>query len=53
VVAEVIEVMSRGVKNADSAAEVIVWDWSWPIVEDDPQEELIKRLPAKHLCWWT
>jgi hypothetical protein len=46
VVAEVVDVIARGVKKADPAAEVIVWDWSWPIVEDDPQEKLIKQLPA-------
>src|SRR5690606_22879325 len=46
VVAEVVGLIKRGVQEANSAGEVIVWDWSWTIVEDDPQEQLISGLPA-------
>ena len=42
---EVIEMLDRGVKRAAPQADVIAWTWSWSIVEKDPQEELIQRLP--------
>lgn len=46
VVAEVIEVISRGIRKVQPSAEVVVWDWSWPIIEDDPQANLISLLPS-------
>ncbi len=45
VVAEVVKLIAQGAKQAKPSAEVIAWDWSWGIVEDDPQEHLIKALP--------
>ena len=45
VTAEVIELLNRGVKRADPNADVIAWTWSWSIIEDDPQIELIGKLP--------
>ncbi len=45
VTAEVIELLNRGVKRANPKADVIAWTWSWSILEDDPQKELIGRLP--------
>jgi hypothetical protein len=46
VVAEVVKVIELGARQAKPSAEVIAWDWSWGIVEDDPQEHLIKALPS-------
>jgi hypothetical protein len=45
VTAEVIELLNHGVKRAAPNADVIAWTWSWAIIEDDPQKELIHRLP--------
>lgn len=46
VVADVIRLIAQGARQAKSSAEVIAWDWSWGIVEDDPQERLINSLPS-------
>lgn len=45
VVAELIAAVNRGVKSAAPDAEVMAWTWSWSIIEPDPQENLIRRLP--------
>ncbi|HXK45437.1 MAG TPA: hypothetical protein PL060_05720, partial [bacterium] len=45
VVAEIIQLVNKGIKDANPEAKVIAWNWSWYIIEPDPQRELINRLP--------
>ncbi|MGC9066705.1 MAG: hypothetical protein ACP5JO_08850 [Candidatus Ratteibacteria bacterium] len=45
VVSEIITLVNKGIKDASSEAKVIAWNWSWYIIEPDPQKELISRLP--------
>ena len=45
VVAEIIKLVNKGIKDANPEAKVIVWNWSWYIIEPDPQKNLISRLP--------
>ncbi|MDE3181429.1 MAG: hypothetical protein KGM47_17435 [Acidobacteriota bacterium] len=47
VLAQVIDLIQQGAHQANPAARIIAWDWSWGIVEDDPQREIIARLPEK------
>jgi hypothetical protein len=44
--AEVIgEVIEKGIRSVKPAANVVAWDWSWGIIEDDPQEQIIAGIP--------
>ncbi|MCX7706147.1 MAG: hypothetical protein N2115_07855 [bacterium] len=45
VVAEIIKIVSMGIKDANHEAEVIAWNWSWHIIEPDPQKRLVSLLP--------
>lgn len=45
VVAEVVGELATGAHEAQPLARVIAWDWSWGIIEDDPQAEIIEALP--------
>ncbi|MFN4227492.1 MAG: hypothetical protein ACK4F0_05075 [Candidatus Ratteibacteria bacterium] len=45
VVAEIITLINKGIKDANPKAEVIAWNWSWYIIEPDPQEKLINKIP--------
>ncbi|MCM8761781.1 MAG: hypothetical protein NC929_00475 [Candidatus Omnitrophica bacterium] len=45
VVAEIIKLVNSGIKDASPDAKVIVWNWSWYIIEPDPQKKLISQLP--------
>lgn len=46
VVAQVIRLMDEGARSVAPGARVIAWDWSWEIVEDDPQTQIIDSLPT-------
>ncbi len=46
VIAQVIQLMDEGARSVAPDARVIAWDWSWEIVEDDPQKQIIDRLPS-------
>ncbi len=45
VAAEVITLANKGIKDANPGANVIAWNWSWYILEPDPQKKLISLLP--------
>lgn len=45
VVAEIIKLVKSGIKDASPSAKVIAWNWSWYIIEPDPQKKLISLLP--------
>lgn len=45
VVAEVLNLMHRGMKAANPDAELIAWNWSWNAYEPDPQPRLLAALP--------
>ncbi len=45
VVAQVVQLMDHGARSAAPHARVVAWDWSWEIIEDDPQKEIIDCLP--------
>src|SRR3954465_385444 len=40
-IGEVVRLIRDGAHQASPAATVIAWDWSWGIVEDDPQRAII------------
>ncbi|MCL5408982.1 MAG: hypothetical protein M1135_03060 [Candidatus Omnitrophica bacterium] len=46
VVSEIINLINKGIKDADKKAKVIAWAWSWNIIEPDPQKKLINSLPS-------
>lgn len=45
VIGEVVREIATGAKAAKQNAHIIAWDWSWGIVEDDPQAGIIRALP--------
>ncbi len=45
VVAELITIMNRGIKAASPKADLMVWTWSWAVLEPDPQPNVIAKLP--------
>lgn len=45
VVAEIITLVNSGIKAASAEAKVIAWNWSWYIIEPDPQKKLVSLLP--------
>jgi hypothetical protein len=45
VIGEVVRCIAAGAREVDLRAHVIAWDWSWTIVENDPQEQIIRSLP--------
>jgi hypothetical protein len=45
VAAEIITMVNKGIKDANPSANVIAWNWSWYILEPDPQKKLISLLP--------
>lgn len=45
VISEVVREIAIGAKSAKPDAHIIAWDWSWGIVEDDPQAKIIEALP--------
>lgn len=45
-IAQVIKLMNEGAHSVAPDARVIAWDWSWEIVENEPQEKIINGLPS-------
>ncbi len=45
VVGEVVSLLREGIKAASPDAEVIAWNWSWSMWEDDPQRGVLEQLP--------
>jgi len=45
VASEIITLVNRGIKDASPGAEVIAWNWSWYILEPEPQKKLLSQLP--------
>ena len=45
VIGEVVREIASGAKAGKASAHIIAWDWSWGIVEDDPQAAIIRALP--------
>jgi len=45
VVGEIITLIRDGVKAARPDAEVIAWNWSWSMWEEDPQRGVLEQLP--------
>ena len=46
VIAQVVDLIQAGARRAKPSARIIAWDWSWNVVEDDPQNEIIADLPS-------
>ncbi len=44
VVAEIINLIKKGIKDANKNADVIAWTWSWNIIEPEPHKNLINSL---------
>jgi hypothetical protein len=47
VIGEVVELIRDGAHAAAPRAKIIAWDWSWGVVEDDPQRAVIAALPER------
>ena len=47
VIGEVVRLIRDGAHQVSPAAKIIAWDWSWGVVEDDPQRALIAALPEE------
>jgi len=45
VVAEIITLVNKGIKDASPEANVIVWNWTWYVIEPDPQKKIVSLLP--------
>jgi hypothetical protein len=45
VIGEVVDQIRRGAHGVSPDARVIAWDWSWGVVEADPQHAVIAALP--------
>jgi hypothetical protein len=45
VIGEVVRLIEQGAHSAAPDAHIIAWDWSWGVVEDDPQASIIAALP--------
>lgn len=45
VVAEVVGLIRDGIRTVSEEAEVIAWNWSWSLYEEDPQEGILEKLP--------
>jgi hypothetical protein len=45
VIGEVVVLIEKGIRSVKPAANVVARDWSWGIIEDDPQEQIIARIP--------
>lgn len=46
VIIEIISLVSQGAKAVNPEAEIIAWNWSWSMYEEDPQSEIISKLPS-------
>ncbi|MGC4054861.1 MAG: hypothetical protein QM757_38965 [Paludibaculum sp.] len=45
VIGEVVDLIRQGARQAAPRVRIHAWDWSWGVVEDDPQSEVIAALP--------
>ena len=45
VIGEVVDQIRQGVHRVSPGTQIIAWDWSWGVVEDDPQQAVIAALP--------
>lgn len=44
-VAEILTELHAGTREASADAQTIAWNWSWNMFAEDPQADLIRRLP--------
>jgi hypothetical protein len=45
VVNEIIQLVHDGVRSVSASAHIIVWNWSWSMLEADPSPRIISGLP--------
>ncbi|NLO05629.1 MAG: hypothetical protein GX131_07330 [candidate division WS1 bacterium] len=45
VVGEIVSLLRDGIKAAKADAEVVAWNWSWSMWEEDPQRGVLEALP--------
>jgi hypothetical protein len=45
VIGEVVEQIRQGAQRVAPQTKILAWDWSWGVVEDDPQRAVIAALP--------
>ncbi|MBN9658583.1 MAG: hypothetical protein J0H49_10420 [Acidobacteria bacterium] len=45
VIGEVVDEIRQGAQSVAPQVRIHAWDWSWGVVEDDPQRETIAALP--------
>ena len=45
IVAEIIHAVHAGFRDAGEGAEVIAWNWSWSMYEEDPSPRILASLP--------
>lgn len=46
VIAEVVTAIRDGARSVSPEIRIHAWDWSWGVVEDDPQDKVIAALPG-------
>lgn len=45
VIGEVVDEIRKGARSSAPQVRILAWDWSWGVVEDDPQSATIAALP--------
>ncbi len=46
IVGEIVRAVHAGFHDAGQGAEVIAWNWSWSMYEEDPSPRILEALPA-------
>lgn len=47
VVGEIVRLIGEGARAAKPEAEIVVWNWSWAMWEEDPQRGVLEALPPE------
>ncbi|MGI5818786.1 MAG: glycoside hydrolase family 20 zincin-like fold domain-containing protein [Armatimonadota bacterium] len=45
VIGEIVGLLREGIRAAKPEAEVVAWNWSWSMYEEDPQRGVLEALP--------
>ena len=45
VIGEIVTLLREGIKSAKPDAEIVAWNWSWSMYEEDPQRGVLEQLP--------
>ncbi len=45
VIGEIVGLLREGIRAAKPEAEIVAWNWSWSMYEEDPQRGVLEALP--------